>query len=90
MHGGVLYGKRANLTIARAAYACSYALIIIAAAVLVLRHARPRLFARLCGDDYAAYLQGVFAIWQGVALFRQFVLRACGEQGGRHEAYCRK
>ena len=90
MHGGVLYGKRANLTIARAADACSYALIIIAAAVLVLANARPRLLARLRGDAYAAYLQGVFAVGQSRTLFRQFILRAGGEQGGRHEAYCRK
>ena len=86
MHGGVLYGKRANLTIARAAYA----LIIIAAAVLVLANARPRLLARLCGDADAAYLQGVFAVGQGVALLGQFVLRAGGEQDCRHEAYCCK
>lgn len=67
MHGGVLYGKRANLTIARAAYACSYALIIIAAAVLVLANARPRLLAHFGSDAYAAYLQGVFAVGKFVA-----------------------
>ena len=63
---------------------------LAARAVLVLCHARPRLFAALCGDADAAYLQGVFTVWQGVALFCQFVLRAGGEQGYRHKAYCRK
>ena len=46
----------------------------------VFCHARPWFFATFCGDADTTYLQRIFAVWQGVALFCQFVLRAGGEQ----------
>ena len=86
-----LYYIYARFLIVADAHAYPFpALEYAAAAVGLLGHARPRLLARLRGDAYTAYLQGVFAVGQGVALLGQFVLRAGGEQDCRHEAYCCK
>ena len=84
-----LYYIDARFLIVADAHAYPFtALEYAAAAIGLLGHARPRLLARLRGDADTTYLQRIFAIGQGVALLGQFVLRAGGEQGCRHEAYC--
>ena len=53
---------------------------------LVFADPRPRLFAHLCREADAAYLQWIFAFGQRRAVLCQFVLRTGGEQQCRHEA----
>ena len=81
-----LIGVCAGRTVA---YLYLYLIAVIpmaAAPVIVFAHpclrrtGTPRLLVHIGGDAHAAYLQGVFAFGQDACLFRQFVLRAGGEQ----------